>query len=429
MTKEVEHRAFDPETATDLQVCRWLRSAMLAYEAEKSRWAFEPLALRMGHRDDVAHDLFDVYEPLTDSAKKRWRKGVVALASDAEVMAKPDCAVTIIDLAVLIGASEILKALPNVVMASGKPPSRRVIDRIVDAAFELAGVPGDAVACLYAASNSDEFAPESAGLVLMALCRFEPDRWLEHAKHLTPAMESLRDRLDANSTALRHYASNVVSGVALNRLAGDWQTFVQDGKLHWLQQDVVGGDEPLVLEQDGTLSLAENPERRVKIQAPATGNEELANLVVRGIQKEHNLARLVLFGTPRVASEPTLGSSGWFASGESGASTPNTMEFSSEVVQYVRPPFEVIDKDVASLASLDWEDETNLLGGEFWLAEEVAELGDTRWTPELNELAGNSDAKGPPVFVPTFVGGKLQHSGELQIAEKRAPVLRRETAE
>lgn len=423
MTEGVEHRAFDPETATDVQVRRWLRAAMLAYEADKSRWAFEPLALRMGHRDDVAYDLFDVYEALTDPARERWRKGVVALVSDAEIMAKSDVVVTIIDFAVLIGASEILKALPDVVMASGRPLSRRVLDRIVDAVFELTGEPGDAIACLYAASNSEEFAPESAGLVLMALCRFEPDRWLEHSKHLTPAMEALRDRLDANSTALRHYASNVVSGVALDRLARDWQTFVQDGKLRWLKEHVVGGDEPLVLEHDGTLSLAANPEVRVKIQAPASGNEELAHLVLLGIQNEHNLARLVLFGTPKVADAPTLRSSGWFASGESGASTAKTMEFWSEVVQ---PPFEVTDRDIASVVSLDWEEETHLFWGEFWLAEEVAGHSDTEWTPELNELAGKNDAKRWPSFVPSIAGEELQHSGELQIAEKLAPILRRE---
>lgn len=426
MTEEVEHRAFDPETATDVQVCRWLRAAMLAYEAEKTRWAFEPLALRMGHRDDVAHDLFDLYEALTDQAKERWRKAVVALASDAEVMAKPDVVVTIVDFAVLIDASEILKVLPDVVMASGIPLSRRVLDRIVDAVFELTGEPEDAIACLYVASNADEFACESAGLVLMALCRFEPDRWLEHAKHLTPAMESLRDRLDANSTVLRHYASNLVSGVALERLAWDWRTLVQDDKLEWLKEVVVGGDEPLVLEQDGVLSLAENPERRVKIREPASRNEELAHLVLCGIHGDHNLVRLALFGTFEAADEPTLRSSGWFASGGTGASTANMIEFWSGGVQYLRPAFESIDKDIASVALLDWEGETHLWD-EFWFSEEVAELGNTGLTPELNELAGKNGANRWPLFVPSFAGGELEHSEELQIAEKLAPVLHHET--
>ena len=415
MTEEVEHRAFDPETATALQVCRWLRAAMLAYEAEKSRWAFEPLALRMGHRDDVAHDLFDVYETLTNQAKERWRRGVVALVSDAGIMAKSDVAVTVVDFAVLIGASEILKALSDVVVASGRSPSRRVLDRIIDAVFELTGEPGDAIACLYAASKSEEFAPESAGLVLMALCRFEPDRWLEHAKHLTPAMEALKDRLEPKSTALRHYASNVVSGVTLDQMARDWQAFVGDGKLQWLKEDVVGGDEPLVLEHDGTLSLAENPEVRVKI--PATGYEELAHLVLRGIQNEHNLARSLVFGTPTVADEPMLESSGWFVGGESGASTANTMAPWSEVVQYMRRRFEVIDRDIPNVASLDWADETHLSWGEFWLAEEVAGRSDTGWTPELNELVGKNDAKRWSSFVPSGAGEELlKHSGELQIA-------------
>ena len=415
MIEEAERGAFDPESATDAQVRRWLGRAMLAYEADKSRWAFEPLALRMGHRDDVAYDLLGVYEALTDQARERWRKGVVALVSDSEVVAKSEVVVTIIDFAVLIGASEILKALPDVVVAAGKSRSRHVLNRVVDAVFELPGEPNDAVACLYAASNSEEFPSESAGLVLMALCRFAPDRWLEHAKHLTPVMEALRDRLDTNSTALRHYASNVVSRVTLKRLARDWPIFVLDGKLQWLKEAVVGGDEPLVLEHDGTLSLAESPEVHVKIGKPASENKKLANWVLRGIQREHNLVRSILFDTSDVAGELVLRSSGWFASGESGADTANTMGSWSEAAQYARAPLGTTNRDFSNSASLKWADETNLVGGGSWLAGRVAGLSDTEWTPKLSELLRKNDRKRWSLFVRSLAGKDLQCSGEMQI--------------
>lgn len=246
---------FDPHESTGVEVGRWLAAALLANETRASRWAFEPLALRMGHRDDVAHDLLGVYEELPDEAKARWREGVVAAVSDATVQASPEVAITVIDFAVLIGASEILVALPSVAAAAKNSRSERLLNRIVDAILELLGEPDIELACLYAVSDGDALPSTSAGLVLVALCRCAPDRWLEHVRRLSPAMETLANRLPPDSTALRRYAVSVVSAIGLERLARDWRAVVTESTLTWLHEALVGGDEPPVVSKGGKLAL------------------------------------------------------------------------------------------------------------------------------------------------------------------------------
>ena len=266
---------FDPHESTGVEVGRWLAGALVANETRASRWAFEPLALRMGHRDDVAHDLLGVYQELPDEAKARWREGVVAAVSDATVQANPEVAITVIDFAVLIGASEILAALPSVAVAAKNSRSERLLSRIVDAILELPGEPAIELACLYAVSDGDSLPSTSAGLVLVALCRCAPDRWLEHARRLSPAMETLADGLPPDSTALRHYAASMVSAIGLERMARDWRALVAESTLTWLHAALVDGDQPPLTIKGGKLELGTDAEIQLR---PADMSNEAATM-------------------------------------------------------------------------------------------------------------------------------------------------------
>ena len=227
---------FDPQTADGAAVARWLHCGLVAYKEKKTRWAFGPLALHIGHRDDVAHDLLGIFETLSDEAKERWRKAVVALLSDSDIALEPETASTVIDIAVLIGADEILDVLPAII-GEEHAPSSLFLNRVVDAVFQLSGKADSAVACLYAASGSSEFPPASAGLVLMALCRLAPDRWIDHARHLTPAIKSLgKARLDIDSATLHDYVSKVAALVTRQRLVQDWPLLKSESGLLWLRK-------------------------------------------------------------------------------------------------------------------------------------------------------------------------------------------------
>ena len=273
--EEMGQKVFDPENAGEAAVARWLHSGLVAYKAKKSRWVFGALALHIGHGDDVAHDLLGVFETLTDGGKQRWRKAVVALLSDSEIALDSETAVTLIDIAVLIGADEILHVLPAVICGE-HAPSSLLLNRVVDAVFELSGKPSSGVACLYAASGAAQFPATSAGLVLVALCKFEPDRWIDHARQLTPAIVSLKKGLGEDSTVLRDYTRKMVTWVTQERLARDWLDLEADRSLEWLReslaeildltqlqrdtrQSLVGTFARTILEQPNIFSRVERP--------------------------------------------------------------------------------------------------------------------------------------------------------------------------
>lgn len=263
MTKDAQG-GFDPEVATEEEVLQWLSTALSAYGRNQSRWAFGPLALRMGHRDDVAHDLLAIYDGLSEEAKERWRRAACPLVT--ELGAEPELAVIALDFAALVGASNVLGALPAII-ASDSPPSRVLLNRIVDVVLELPGDSDLALSCLHAAASAPEFPPASGGLALTALCRLAPDDWIEHAELLTPAMVALVAGMDGDPKPLRHYARKLIRAVTLDGIAKRWPALKESSNLQWLYDALAGDPEPLVVEHGGALCLADAPHDFVPVAA------------------------------------------------------------------------------------------------------------------------------------------------------------------
>ena len=72
--------------------------------------------------------------------------------------------------------------------------------------------------CLERLYTSPSFSPDYAGLVLVALCRADPDGWLRHVENLAGPMDVLASRLEEDSTALRSFARRILEAISLSRL-------------------------------------------------------------------------------------------------------------------------------------------------------------------------------------------------------------------
>ena len=116
MTTGQEDRSFDPSQAPAGAVKSWLKTALDGYfDDDSGRWAFTPLELEIGRQADLAHDLKEIYRPLSAPAKSRWRRAVTEmLAEHGHDPQRREATGVLIDLAVLMPAYEALEVLPGV---------------------------------------------------------------------------------------------------------------------------------------------------------------------------------------------------------------------------------------------------------------------------------------------------------------------------
>ena len=420
---------FDPQTANEVSVARWLRSGLEAYKAKNSRWVFGPLALRMGHRDDVAHDLLGIFETLSEDAKDRWRKAVVALVSALDVPLEPEIAVTVIDLAVLIGADEILDELPAIIAAEHSPTGL-LLNRVVDAVFELSGKPSSAVACLYAASGVAGFPTASAGLVLMALCRLEPNRWIDHAKHLTPAIESLRNELEADSAVLRHYARKVAAGVTWKRLARDWPAVKAERSLQWFREALAEDDDLILLERDGEPSLADVIEHRAGVTAAAWWRvkaEGFVPSIFGGTEQGQHFGRSTWSPAPVGGDHHIISMLGPSA-GSLVGDAAEAIALLSEVRQCVHGTSQMSDwQQVLDPVQRLWDQAPPRGERSRSSAGEEMGLGDADWSAKLSELPRKNVDNYSYSFITLQTPTAPQSFGEMQI-DPVAPSFPSETS-
>ena len=390
---------------------------------------FGPLALQMGHRDDVAHDLLGIFETLTDEAKDRWRKAVVSLVSAREVAREPEIAVTVIDFAVLTGADEILDELPAMVAAEHSPTAT-LLNRVVDAAFELSRNPSSAVACLYAASGAAGFPAASAGLVLMALCRLAPDRWIDHAKHLTPAIESLRNELDADSGALRHYVRKVAAGVTRERLARDWPAVEAERSLQWFREALAGDDDPILLERDGEPNLADVIEHRAGVTAAAWWRvkaEGFVPSIFGGTEQGQHFARSTWSPAP-VGGDHHIISMLGHSAGSSVGDAAEAIALLPLVTQCVHGTSQMSDwQRVLDSVQRLWDQAPPRGERSRSSAGEEMGLGDADWNAKLSELPRKNVDNHSYSFITLQTPTAPQSFGEMQI-DPVAPSFRSETS-
>ena len=222
--------AFDPNRADTARIAQWLEAALSGYfKDDIGRWAFRPLEQHIGVHDDLASDLCAIYDSLTASAQVRWRcaiRDVVAL--HGRDISKRKAVRVLIDSAVLIRSPEVLDVLPGIL---SDQDDGELLDLAVEAATALASRTDASRKCLERIRTSPAFAPDYAGLILVALCHADPDNWLRHVKKLAVPMRRLANRLPPESTALCFYASSILDAIGLKRIA--------DANLNHLMSDSV----------------------------------------------------------------------------------------------------------------------------------------------------------------------------------------------
>lgn len=209
---------FDPNRADSQRIAQWLETALNGYfKDDIGRWAFRPLERHIGVRDDLAGDLCAIYDSLTASAQARWRHAIRdALAFHGRDISKREAVRVLITLAVLIRSPEVLDVLPDI--SSGHDDSE-LLDLGVQAATALASRTDVSRKRLERIRTSPAFAPDYAGLILVALCHADPDNWLHHVKELAVPMRRLASLLSPESTALRFYASGILDAIGLKCIA------------------------------------------------------------------------------------------------------------------------------------------------------------------------------------------------------------------
>ena len=260
MTTGQEDRSFDPNQASTGAVKSWLKTALDGYfDDDSGRWAFTPLELEIGRQADLAHDLKEIYRPLSAGAKSRWRRAVTdLLAEHGHDPQRREATGVLIDLAVLMPAYEVLEVLPGIVANAVEREAKGLYDLVVAAAVELARQTKAARSCLERLRTSPGFSPAYAGLVFTALCQVDPDGWPRHMMRMRPALRALMETLGSDSDSPRWYAESFLHAVTLARLDQNLHIFAKRGEPpdDWLWNALFKGKRSLlVLDAQKNLSL------------------------------------------------------------------------------------------------------------------------------------------------------------------------------
>ena len=212
---------------------------------------------------DLAHDLKEIYRPLSAPAKSRWRRAVTEmLAEHGHDPQRREATGVLIDLAVLMPAYEALEVLPGVVADAGEREAAGLYDLVVAAAIELARQTGAARSCLERLRTSPGFSPAYAGIIFIALCRADPDGWPDHVMRMRPALQALVETLGPDSDSPRWYAESFLHAVTLARLDRNLHVFAKRGEPpdDWLWNELFKGERSLlVLDAQNNLFLREKP--------------------------------------------------------------------------------------------------------------------------------------------------------------------------
>ena len=268
--------AFDANTANRQSVAQWLQTGLNSYFKDGiGRWAFRPLESHIGRQDDLAEDLRTIYNSLPADAQTRWRLAIRdLLAMHGPDISKREAVRVLIDFATLVRAHEVLEVLPALV-ANGR--DELMFDHVVRTATALASQTEASRDCLQRICTSPKFAPDYAGLILMALCHADPNNWLTHVENLAAPMKILADRLSDGSTALRFYASTILEAISLSRITGAAANRLsRHAESQWLWSEWFEGDQSLIRHEPKTdasarLSLRVNDAVSATIdECPAT---------------------------------------------------------------------------------------------------------------------------------------------------------------
>ena len=261
---------FDPNTTDVNSIRSWVQACLDCYFNQKmGRWAFRPLERYIGVRDDLAEDLRAIYREVEPHAQIRWRVAVRdLLAMQGHDRSKREATRVLIDFAALIRAYEVLDVLPS--LASCDP--ELWLDQVVATAVALANQTSSARACLERLHTSPSFSSDYAGLVLVALCHVDPDKWLLYVENLAQHMNILASRLEVDSPALRSFASRILDAITLSRLdCASLNRLTRSSELAWLWHEWIGGPDSLLryeAEPAPRLALRANSAQSIGLKEP-----------------------------------------------------------------------------------------------------------------------------------------------------------------
>lgn len=236
---------FDPNGTEAEGIRTWMQAGLDGYlKRDMGRWAFRPLERYVDVRYDLAEDLRAIYQDVEPHAQVRWRTAIRdLLAMQGCDQSKREATRVLIDFAALIRAHEVLDVLPALV--SSDPES--LLDQVVGMVVALANQTDRARTCLEYIHTSPSFSPDYAGLVLVALCRADPDGWLRHVEDLAKPMNVLASQLEADSTALRSFARRILDAVSLSRLDfASLNRLERSSESIWLWKEWLGSPDSLL---------------------------------------------------------------------------------------------------------------------------------------------------------------------------------------
>jgi hypothetical protein len=174
----------------------WLSAGLRGFLVEGlGSSAFPGAGNYVGWHEDVIDDLSDILPRLNALEFSEVRLGLsLALAEldfrddDSLVVAE-----ALIRIAAKVHAPEILDSLPAVInqAASSDQGRLRLLRLAMDLAVEIAGPTEPARRCLGRLIESPGFRRSIAPLALIALCRADPERLLNHMRMLQPHLDAL----------------------------------------------------------------------------------------------------------------------------------------------------------------------------------------------------------------------------------------------
>ena len=251
----------------------WLQTALDTYFREgRNPWAFRPFEYDIGRHDDLASGLATIYHCRPASEQARWRQVVCDLL--AERGADPswwDPADTLIDLATRMPNHAVLDVLPGLLRGFDERAAPRA-DRAIAAASALASKSPRSINCLKCMRSTSPFPTHHAGNLLAALCRADPDCWVDHLVHMEPAMRRF-ERQFKSPAMMRHYANRILRAVTLQRVASDLGQLLArlsadfDSHLNWFSEVMLRGEKPLVIWHRPYLVLREDETVRGEVKS------------------------------------------------------------------------------------------------------------------------------------------------------------------
>ncbi|MEO5339817.1 MAG: hypothetical protein H7837_04770 [Magnetococcus sp. MYC-9] len=257
------------------EVESWLQVGLEQYLFEEmGAWSFPGAVAEFARWETPAEALQAFCGRLRAENRAWFRQSVANLAASLP----PDSRNILLfehllEIAVAVGASEMLRVLPDRIGRGffGQIPDlsgqRRLFATSLLMAARLSAPRKEARVCLETLIDAQPFRETGfayAGIALVSLCRADPDGWLQHLDRLRGPLHRMFQHYETDDAAKRRLGQEVLEVVTLPKVADsllELVCFEPPGSSpadDWLLQALVVGDDPpleLVEDRDGVLKI------------------------------------------------------------------------------------------------------------------------------------------------------------------------------